>query len=951
MQTPLNDPETTAAYPRLKRWIKRFYLLFHYLLLLLVLAGAGALYLVFRTDSLELARTYLLEPLGIHYTHAEGSLRSGFTLHNLRSDGGEAKTLSLVYSLDTILEGEHIVDSLTIDGLRLHLDDFLSDDASIWPFPTFRLSNVHLTNLQLIGDYPIELDIHAQEGTYDGENLSFASLSATLKSRYADGAITGKVRNNSLSGVADLYPNQTELAPYSGLYTTLPRSLRLSIIELSPTQAILKTTLERLESKHDPLVHAESVLLDFVYRYDNDYFDIDSRYLLTREKESMQTRQHLRYYPSEGKTTTEIDGELSSSYPLPSTLLHGEFTDTDQGVEGRVTLDGSTLHVASKNYDLFSWKLISRHPNLSFIPDLPKTLGESPFLLFGEGNYTLRNENLSGRIEADHSHARFSGTFSTQNGRHHLRGGLELPSDAPLWKNSALKPPKRIDLTLSDENNATRLHLSSDSLALNATLEDEELRGSGHYAGAFFDLSGSFGPEHKTMKIDTLIPSLFATLSHFKPIALHNGEYYDAEIRAETELVFGERVHVRSDIEVPWYAAVFDTKRSYAGTDGSARLTYTDRNITLEKYRLEIADHLITTDKTSRLHLDAESSLVIDELWIFDSLLLRGTLHPDLSASLRLHSDRFRYSGPEGNAMAAADITFERDKEGNQNLSGSLHILDAAITYLPLQEFKVMDDDIIIIQDIRPPSKSPLAMNLRITAEEPIRFQTKELNLLLDPDVTLWKEPSGAMQILGMLTIPSGEATTAGKLFTLNRSEIYFGGNVPINPYLNMAIEHEVDYKKILIYVTHTLESPVFLFSSDPIMSQNDIMSYLLFGGPANSASGGDNSTTTIRADATNFMLGAGIKGLINGATKIQIDTMNILTTNEGGMGFEVGGRLNKDLRILYKNDTVSSVLLQYSINRWLRLDADIHELGQGINAIYIKDFRDFLPHNKPPKK
>jgi hypothetical protein len=64
-------------------------------------------------------------------------------------------------------------------------------------------------------------------------------------------------------------------------------------------------------------------------------------------------------------------------------------------------------------------------------------------------------------------------------------------------------------------------------------------------------------------------------------------------------------------------------------------------------------------------------------------------------------------------------------------------------------------------------------------------------------------------------------------------------------------------------------------------------------------------------------------------------------------MGFEVGTRLNKDLRVIYKNDTVSSVLLQYSVNRWLRLDADIHELGQGINAIYIKDFRDFLPHNK----
>jgi len=270
---------------------------------------------------------------------------------------------------------------------------------------------------------------------------------------------------------------------------------------------------------------------------------------------------------------------------------------------------------------------------------------------------------------------------------------------------------------------------------------------------------------------------------------------------------------------------------------------------------------------------------------------------------------------------------------------------------LPLQQFKVMDDDIIIIQDVRPPSSAKLSTNLRITAQKPIHFKTKELDLQLNPDVTLWKDPTGPMQILGMLSIPSGKATTAGKAFDIKPSEIYFGGDVPLNPYLNLTIGHEVDYHKILIYVTHTLDSPIFLFSSDPVMSQNDIMSYILFGGPANTVSGGDSSTSTVRADATNFMLGAGLKGLISGATKLQIDTMNILTTAQGGMGFEVGARLNKDLRVLYKNNTVSSVLLQYTVNRWLRLDADIHELGQGINAIYIKDFRDFLPHNKVVKK
>jgi hypothetical protein len=949
MQKSLNDDLVTTHYPRLKAWIKRIYITFHFLLIFVVFVMAGAMYIAFRPDSLEILNTYFLEPYGISYSHAEGSLLEGFTLHNVRSEKGEAKTFILKYSLVKMLEGEHTIDSIKIDGLRLHLDDFLSDDNSVWPLPTFKLREVVITNLQLISTYPIELDIHGKNGTYDGDLLNFAGVNATLKSRYASGAIRGAVRNNALSGVSDLYPNAAELAPYSGRFTTLPRVVRVNIAELSDEKALLHTAITALQSKQDPTVQAKAVTLDFRYVYENDYFDIDLLYALVRGSDTMQTKQHLRYLLS-GKTTTEFDGIITSKNPLPSPALHGEFSDDATGLVGTLTLDGTRLNLTSHDYDRFAWKLRSTDQNIGFIPTLPEVIRSSSLQLEGEGIYLLSSGKLSGVIDALHDHARFKGSFLTQSGHHSLDGTLTLPQDAAMWKNWAHKPPEHLLLSLDHEANTTRLHLSGDSLALTASVTGEKLKGSGNYLGAFFEMTGSFAPTQSSLDIDTLVPSLFATLSKLRPIELYKGEYYDAEIRAKTHIDFSDTLTVQTDIKIPWYAAVLDSQRAYGGTDGSVSLNYHDGNITLDRYRFEIADHPIFSDKTSHLHLNAEGELFIDEMWVYDTLLLTGAVRPDLSANIRLHSNRFSYHGPEGDAHASADITYMRDQDANQNISGSLNILDATITYLPLQQFKVLDDDIIIIQDVRPPSKSKLSMNLHITASEPIRFKTKELDLQFNPDITLWKDPTQAMQILGMVTIPSGSATTAGKSFDIKHSEIYFGGDIPLNPYLDFTIGHEVDYKKILIYITHTLESPIFLFSSDPLMSQNDIMSYILFGTPASTVSGGDSSTSTLRADASNFMLGAGIKGLISGVTKIQIDTMNILTTTEGGMGFEVGARLNKDLRILYKNDAVSSVSLQYTLNRWLRLDADIHELGQGISAIYIKDFRDFLPHNTKVK-
>ncbi len=933
------------------KWLRHLFVTFHFLLYSAILVASAALYIAFRPDSLEIVNTYFLEPFGIRYTHAEGSILEGFVLHNVRSDKMEAKTLKLQYNLVKMLEGEHMIDSIKIDGLRLHLDDFISDDDSIWPFPTFKLRDVTITNLQLISAYPIELDLRGKNGTYDGDVIHFASFNTTFKSRYASGAISGVVKNSSLKGVCDLYPNAAELSPYSGRFTTLPRSLRLKISELSADQATLSTTIDQLSSLHDPLIKAEGVKLDFNYRYEDDYFDLKALYRLSKEGDSIQMSQTLRY-SLEGITSTKFVGKITTSHPLPANRLEGEFTDSVEGVKGKLILDGSVLELTSTDYDRFLWKAKSDHKSLAFLPNLPPLLSNSPFTMNGSGVYRISNDALEGSIHADHNHGRFSGTFSTQNGHHSLDGNLTLPQNAPLWTNWAHKPPEHLALSLDDEHNATRFQLSGDSLALNAVLKNQTLKGSGNYNGGFFDIEGVLSNTSNRIDIDLLIPSLFTTLSKFQPIELHQGEYYDAEIKSRTRIDFTGDLTIQSDIKIPWYAAVLDSQRSFGGANGSMKLLYRDGEITIDNYRFEIADHPIYSDKTSTLHLTENGDLNIETFWIFDSLLVNGVIRDDMSSDLHLHSDRFTYTGPEGSAHASADLTYQRDTEENQNLFGSITILDSTITYLPMQQFKVMDDDIIIIQDVRPPSRSKLSMNVHITAQQPIRFKTKELDLGLNPDITLWKDPTEAMQILGMVTIPSGTATTAGKNFEIKHSEIYFGGDVPLNPYLNLTIGHEVDYNKILIYITHTLDSPIFLFSSDPVMSQNDIMSYILFGTPANTISGGDNSTSTVRADATNFMLGAGLKGLIGGATKLQIDTMNILTTAEGGMGFEVGARLNKDLRVLYKNDTVSSVLLQYTVNRWLRLDADIHELGQGINAIYIKDFRDFLPHNtKVPKK
>lgn len=949
MRKTLNKP----YMKRLTRALKHLFVALHALSIMSILFASALFYIAFRPDGLALLNTTVLTPLGIGYTSAEGSLSQGVTLHNFHTQSIDAKTLTLDYNLTAILKGEHVVDSIRIDGLRIELDDFINDDDTpTLPLPVFALKEVILTNLQLMSTYPIELDIHGENGSFDGKNLNFKTLTASARTQYASGALKGTLKNNSISGTGIVYPNAIELDPYIKDFVTLPTSQPIDILELSDSKVRLTTNFNTLTANFDPKISLNTAKVAMDYHYTNNYIDFTALYTLIRDTNHLKTSQKLRYN-FDGVTATTFEGTfLASEFPLPSNTITGSFRDDSEGVAGKLSIAQTSLLLQSGDYENYKWHFTTLNDTLDFLPMLPEALRQSPLSGSAQGNYQLSSTTLSGIFDAHHNHADMNGTLLFQNDKLQLNAKMLLPPDAPTWKEWSMKPPHELDFALTQEGEKTHLSLNGKDFALHLQHHNELIQGSGNYLGSFFDINGTKNDSSTSIILTTLTPSLNQTLKRIPSISLPETGYYDAEIRTSTHILYDTALHIDTTVEIPWYVAVLDSKRQYNGTNNMLSLHYSDTNntIIIDKYLLDILNHSIASERPSHLHLDSLGNLVIDEVWIFDNLRLDGNVDTrTLATALTLKSDKFSYKGPEGEAHAAVDLHYEHDDNATQKLSGNITVLDGKITYLPLQQFKVMDDDVIIVQDVTAPSKSSLAVEIKIDSLKPINYLTKELNIHLTPDFTLWKDPQKDIQILGMVTLPNGTITTSGKIFTLRPSHLYFGGEIPINPYLDITVDHEVDYKKIQIYITHRLDSPIILFSSDPVMSQNDIMSYILFG-----ASSGDTfnngSNVAARADATNFMLGAGLKGLIGGATKLQIDTMNILTTKEGGMGFEVGARLNKDLRVLYKNDTVSSVLLQYTVNRWLRLDADIHELGQGINAIYIKDFRDFLPHN-PPKK
>lgn len=927
----------------LLRTIRHLLLTFYGLIVTMVVMMVVVIYIAYRPDGLHLFNTYVLKPLGVSYTSTEGSLSAGATWHDLHNETIDIKTLTLDYNLTKILQGKHVVDAVRIDGMRIHLDDFLhsTQQHRTFPLPHFRIHDLQLTNIQLISSYPLELDMVGKNGAFDGKTFSLKNFILGLHSAYGHAHLEGTIVHNYLKGKGTFSPIKTAFDPKIG--ELLHESYPIDTLTISPKETSFTLHSDPFEITNKLRILDSTVA--FMYRYGNPYFNLIIGYRLVYDTQELQLQQRVRYGLN-GVATSVFKGEILTPSPfLPSRIITGEGEKRGDNVWLKGRYDHNFFRIASDDRDTFNWSITTDYPTLEAFGVLPEEIAKPPLRGKAQGRYTLSNDLLKGEFSLHHTHAAIDGSIQLHNHLLTVEGKVLLPQEAALWKNWNLKPPQNLTLNVIHESNQTNVMLQGDNVAFRGEIQGSTLRGSGHYLATSFDLNGS----NNTLSLATTTLSLRKIATLFPPLALPNDGSYDGELHTLSQWSYDTSFHGHTIITLPWYTISLDPKRRYSGHNNTFYLSYDEHQLTLNHYGLEVADHPVFSQRPSHLHWDERGQLFVDDLWIFDTLEVKGLLSfPTLASHLTLRGDDFHYHGSEGDVHANVHLEYVRDANATQKLEGHVNLLKGEITYLPLQQIKVMDDDVIIVQEITPPSTSSLSMDVSITAQKPLHYHTSEVDITLLPNFTVWKDPKQDVEILGMLTLPSGTITANKKTFILRPSYLYFGGEVPFNPYLDLRLDHEVDYKKIQMYLTNRLDAPLFIFGSDPIMSQNEIMNYILFG--TSSSASTDTTTTrnvTARADATNFMLGAGLKELIGGVTKLNIDTMNILTTKEGGMGFEVGARLAKDFRILYKNDAISSVLVQYQINQWLRLDADVHTLGQGINVLYIKDFYDFLPHKE----
>ena len=906
---------------------------------LLIIFGT-LFYITSHPETLRLILEKSLQGSGATVKNVEGSLPYGLKIYGFKyKDSIFIERVKVRYSLLSLISLNPTIDLVDVYGLKLYPERFEKEDEksgnkSGMVLPPLVISNMELERGVVYTKPLANFDAAAKNITLRPNGVLVEKFLTDIDTEYGRARMDGSFKNMILEAKGDLKVAKRysqKLSPYlENAPERYPVQLRLDQSSLR-----VSTTLKEPLSVRDVNVSLSRIRLSGEYL-------LKERYLKAKASYDLSTTILEAKMEQSAVVTLFGAYALKSRGTIVKSLHRLPFKKFDIDAAGDKTIFMADtyagpylLSLYSSDYEEFALNLHAKPHKIDYIENLPQIFSNQ--YIEAEANATahlLPELKAKGVLKVDGNYSIAKSYFEVTKKSLLMRSEVK-PKErrGGIWEN--LPDPLVSDIVtfiyLSGEKKIFNLISSKATVTLFE--KSGSLNGWADIGSLVLEADGRVTKEGRAdIDFDGHIDSLHKLLNDFN---ITTDPKIDAQIKSRFHLSLGEDISLQYKVEIPWYLVETDSQHIYYGLDSKLAGSIEKNLIRVDSYTVGFKDRRFEQKRPSSFRVDENLTIYVDELAILDSLSARGLYElKHKRGSFSLRGKNAHYKGVEGSIEADVDISASIS-EKMMEAEGEIFVKDALITYRPKKDFRVEDEDIVIIQDIKEPSRTKKALNIHIYSKKPLKYEIPEVSADFIPDITLWKESGKPLGILGMVKITEGSIDAADKHFKILPSEIYFGGSNPINPYLDLHIGYELDFYRFNIYVSHTLSKPLFLFSSEPPMSQNDIMSYILFGAPADETFGRGGE---LSGSVASLLLGSSLKKAIGGATGVRFDTLNILSTPDGKFGIEIGKRIGKRLRILYRNDTVSSFIIQYRASRSIRVDIDVKDTGQGINILYVKD-------------
>ncbi|WP_430445397.1 MAG: translocation/assembly module TamB domain-containing protein [Pseudomonas piscis] len=271
-------------------------------------------------------------------------------------------------------------------------------------------------------------------------------------------------------------------------------------------------------------------------------------------------------------------------------------------------------------------------------------------------------------------------------------------------------------------------------------------------------------------------------------------------------------------------------------------------------------------------------------------------------------------------------------------ISGKVAIPKGQITVreLPPSTVKVSDDTVIVGQQTVE-GKAPMAMAMNIDVEvgqDKLAFSGFGLTANLQGHVHIGDN----MDTRGELWLNDGRYRAYGQRLTVRRARLLFAGPID-QPYLDIEAVRQTDNVIAGLRLSGSAEQPTTKIFSEPAMSQEQALSYLVLGRPL--SSGGEDNNMLAQA-----ALGLGLMGsseLTGGIAKnLGIQDFQLDTQGSGNATSVVAsGNISERLSLRYGVgvfEPASTIALRYKLSKKVYLEA-ASGFASSLDIFYKRDF------------
>lgn len=293
---------------------------------------------------------------------------------------------------------------------------------------------------------------------------------------------------------------------------------------------------------------------------------------------------------------------------------------------------------------------------------------------------------------------------------------------------------------------------------------------------------------------------------------------------------------------------------------------------------------------------------------------------------------------PYAKLDVAPDLRISLNPDNTLLIAGKVNVPKGEITVreLPPSTVKVSDDTVIVGQQTSD-SDAPMVVDMDIdviVGQELLTFSGFGLNADLVGQVHIGNN----LDTRGELRLNNGRYRAYGQRLTIRRARLLFAGPIA-QPYLDIEAIRQTDDVIAGIRLTGSAEQPTTQIFSEPAMSQEQALSYLILGRPL-SGTGEDNNMLAEAALGLGLMGSSGItSGLANhlGIKDFELDTEG----SGDSTSVVASGKINERLSVRYGVgvfEPASTIALRYKLSKRVYVEV-ASGFASSLDIFYKRDF------------